>query len=269
MSMSTTTAGEKWVMAAASRSDLPLPVDLFGSNYIVAAPIPRCPVTPAPGSVLPEAPDRSGGGCIQTPGPYQRFVDIAAPIPLTSRQKGYLALRNIADPGNLVTIVDISAFTIAANAHTAYGPSWRGFGRNIGDSLLQDATSEFFGTFLVPSLAREDPHYHRMPEAGIPRRVLHAVLRTVIAEHDDGSPMLNYATLLTYPVCTEIANLYVPGIRRNGSSTAARILTGYATDPIDNLITEFLPDVARHIHVHVIFVQRILNQVSSDDSFLQ
>ena len=41
-------------------------------------------------------------------------------------------------------------------------------------------------------------------------------------------------------------------------------MTGYATDPIDNLITEFLPDIARHIHVRVIFAQRIVNQVSSD-----
>ena len=28
-------------------------------------------------------------------------------------------------------------------------------------------------------------------------------------------------------------------------------------------LTEFLPDVARHIHVRVIFVQRILNQISN------
>jgi hypothetical protein len=41
-------------------------------------------------------------------------------------------------------------------------------------------------------------------------------------------------------------------------------MTGYATDPVDNLITEFLPDVAKRIHVRVIFVQRVLNEVSSD-----
>jgi hypothetical protein len=41
-------------------------------------------------------------------------------------------------------------------------------------------------------------------------------------------------------------------------------MIGYATDPIDNLVTEFLPDVAKHVHVRVIFVQRVLNQVSSD-----
>jgi hypothetical protein len=43
-------------------------------------------------------------------------------------------------------------------------------------------------------------------------------------------------------------------------------MLGYATEPEDNLITEFLPTIASHIHVHVIFVQRILNRVSAPDA---
>ena len=34
-------------------------------------------------------------------------------------------------------------------------------------------------------------------------------------------------------------------------------------DPIGNIITEFLPDVASHIHIQALFVQRILNQVTA------
>ena len=77
--------------------------------------------------------------------------------------------------------------------------------------------------------------------------------------------MPNYDTLLTYPISAEISNLYVPGVHGNGPSTVARIMTGFATDPIDNLISEFLPDVARRVHVRVIFVQRIMNQVGGDE----
>ncbi len=72
--------------------------------------------------------------------------------------------------------------------------------------------------------------------------------------------MPNYAVLLTYPISAEISNLYVPGIQSNAASTGKRILTGYALDPINNLLTEFLPDIASRIHVRVIVVQRILNQ---------
>ena len=35
--------------------------------------------------------------------------------------------------------------------------------------------------------------------------------------------------------------------------------------PIDNFITEFLPDVARHIHVRIVLVQRIINQVAKTE----
>ena len=86
----------------------------------------------------------------------------------------------------------------------------------------------------------------------------------MIAQSDTGRAMPNFSTLLTYPICAEISNLYVPGVHGNGPSTAARVMTGLATDPVDNIITEFLPDFAKHIHVKVIFVQQILNQVATD-----
>jgi hypothetical protein len=202
--------------------------------------------------------------CLESPNPYSRFLNNTVPVPLSPEQKARLALHNLKDPGNLATILGNAGYTIATNSHTAYGPGWKGFGRDSGYSLLQDATGEFFGTFLVPSLTHEDPHYHRMPNATIPRRIVHAVARTVIAQSDTGRPMPNFSTLLGYPICDEIGNLYVPGVHGNGPSTVARIMTGYATDPIDNLITEFLPDVAKRIHVRVLFVQRILNPVASD-----
>jgi len=208
--------------------------------------------------------DRGREPCLETPNPYRRFLDTSVPTPLTPEQKAHLAFHNLKDPGNLLTIVGTAGFTIGTNSHTAYGPGWKGFGKNTGYSLLQDTTGEFFGTFLIPSLVHEDPHYHRMPHASFPRRFVHAVSRTVIAQSDRGTNMPNYATLLTNPICTEISNLYVPGVRGDGPSTVARIMTGYATDPAGNLITEFLPDVAKHIHVQVIFVQRILNPVASD-----
>ncbi|HEY4379616.1 MAG TPA: hypothetical protein VGN01_04675 [Acidobacteriaceae bacterium] len=215
-----------------------------------------------PGPQSPDADRRDL--CPDTPNLNQRFLNTPAPAPLSSLQKAQLAIHNLKDPGNLATVADIAAFTVATNSHTAYGPGLGGFARAAGYSYLQEATGEFFGTFLIPSLAHQDPRYHRMPNAAIPRRIAHALTHTFVAPSDTGAPMPNYSALLTYPISAEIGNLYVPGIHGNGPSTARRILAGYATDPIENLVAEFLPDVARRIHVRVIFVQRVLNQVSSD-----
>ena len=204
--------------------------------------------------------------CVNILDPYARFLDTRFSIPMSPAQKGYLAFHNLTDPFNLGTIVAASAFTIGIDPHTAYGPGLKGFGKLSGTSFLQDATGEFFGTFLIPSLTREDPHYHREPHSSVGRRIFHAVARTVVAQHDDGTLMPNYATLLTYPIASEISNLYVPGIQGNGPATTKRVLLGYALDPVNNIVTEFLPDVARRVHIRVIFVQRILNQVATNST---
>lgn len=200
--------------------------------------------------------------CSQLVYPFQRFLATNVTIPLTWQQKGYLALHDVTDPGNLATIVVISALTTAIDPHSDYGPGLKGFGKNAGVSLLQDATFEFFGTFAIPSIVHQDPRYFRVPDKPFKTRLVYSISRTIISRNDDGSPMPNYGTLLAYPINAQLSNLYVPGIESDAASTTKRILTGYALDPINNLLAEFLPDVARHVRVRIIFLQRILNNVA-------
>ena len=196
----------------------------------------------------------------------QPIVTGNASRPLTPELKGFLAIRDVTDPFNLLTIAAYSGIVIAANSHSAYGPGYAGWGRLSGYSLLEDMQSEFFGTFAIPSLVHEDPRYHRLPGKPVKQRILHALVHTVVTQHDDGTRMINYATLLTYPIDAELSNLYVPGLSTNASSTAKRIVAGYATDPVGPLLAEFLPDIAKHIHVRVVFVQQILQQIASGNS---
>jgi hypothetical protein len=206
--------------------------------------------------------------CSELVYPYQQFLVTKVAIPLTWQQKGYLALHDVTDPGNLATIVGISAISTAADPDSAYGPGLKGFGKNGGVSLLQDATFEFFGTFAIPSIMHQDPRYYRMPDEPFKKRLIYSISRTIISRNDDGSSMPNYGTLLAYPINAQLSNLYVPGIQSDGASTTKRILTGYALDPVNNLLAEFLPDVARHLHVRIIYVQQILNNIASSPGSL-
>jgi len=194
--------------------------------------------------------------------PLRIVVNSEERQPLTSRQKGILAMRAVTDPFNLLVIVAEAGVGVGANSHSAYGPGLKGFGRLTGYQLLQDSQGEFFGTYFIPSLIHEDPRYRRMQNASVKRRIFHALARTVVAEHDNGRPMLNYATLLTYPISAELSNLYVPGVQGNGPDTVRRIAIGFATDPASNLIAEFLPDFARRIHVRSVFIQQIVNNMA-------
>lgn len=193
---------------------------------------------------------------------YSRFLNGPQVKPLTPLQKGQQAARNIVDPFNLLTIGGEAAISVAANSHSAYGPGMPGYARYVGVSFTQDVTDEFFGTFLIPVVTHEDPHYHRMPQATTKRRVWHCIAQIAWTEGDNGKGMLNYSDLLGFAIEDEISNLYVPGRQTDAAATSERYAVALATAPIDNFITEFLPDVARRLHVRVVLVQRIIDQVN-------
>ena len=201
--------------------------------------------------------------CAELVYPYQRFLDTNVPIPLTRKQKGLLALHQATDPAALGTIIGISAISIAADSHSAYGPGLEGFGKLAGISMLQNTTGEFFGSFAIPALTHQDPRYYRMPNAPFGKRLIYSISRSYISRSDSGKTIPNYGVLGAYPIVAELSNLYVPGIESDGASTAERIATGLALDPVNNIINEFLPDVAKHVHVRIIFVQQILNNIAA------
>jgi len=196
---------------------------------------------------------------------FARFLTGPQVKPLTPREKARLAVRNLLDPFNAITILGTAAVSVGSDAHSPYGPGMPGFGRYVGVSFTQDMTGEFFGTFLIPSIVHQDPHYHRMAKGSIPRRIGHAIFQVVWTQGDNGKGMLNYSNLVGFAIEDEINNLYVPGRETNLPASAARYGIGLATAPTDNFITEFLPDVARRIHVRVVLVQRIINQVAKTD----
>jgi hypothetical protein len=197
---------------------------------------------------------------------YARFLNGPDVKPLTPLQKAHLAGRNLVDPFNLLTIVGEAGIATAWNSHSIYGPGWNGFAKNVGVSFTQDMVGEFFGTFLIPSLTHQDPHYHRMPNASITRRAFHCIAQVAWTQGDNGEGMVNYSTLVGFAADGAINNLYVPGQQTNFGASAARYGTALGTAPIDNFITEFLPDIASHIHVSIVLVQRIINQVARTET---
>jgi hypothetical protein len=196
---------------------------------------------------------------------YTRFTDGPKVKPLTPKEKAWLAVRNVADPFNAVTILASSGIGVASDAHSPYGPGMPGFGRSVGVAYTQDMTGEFVGTFLIPSIMHQDPHYHRAPNDPIARRLLHCATQVFWTLGDNGKGMLNYANLVGFAIDDEVSNLYVPGRATNMPASAARYGIGFALAPTDNLITEFLPDLAKRIHFRVVLIQRIVNQVAKTD----
>jgi hypothetical protein len=193
---------------------------------------------------------------------YDRFVTGPEVMRFSPAQKLRLALTNLINPFNLGTMVGEAGIEIAANSHTPYGPGIGGWGKLSGTNFTQDMTDQFFGTFLIPTITHTDPHYHRRPDLSIPSRILHCVDQIFWQRDDNGGHNLNYSQLVAPVFDIGISNLYVPGLQTRFSADAERYGVGLATAPIDNFITEFVPSIASHIHTHVVFVQRVINQVA-------
>ena len=232
------------------------------------SPTPKPNPCPAPLGTAAAATEREGVHPAEIPCTprrlnwYQRFANGPQSKPLTPWDKGWLAARNLFDPFNLLTVGGEAAISVAVDSHNAYGPGMRGYGYYAGSSFTQDMTGEFWGTFVIPAIAHQDPHYHREEGKPIRHRIIHAALQILWTESDSGKGMPNYANLVGFPIEDAFANLYVPGRHTNAPADAERYATALGTAPIGNFVNEFLPDVASHIHVQIVILQRIINQVA-------
>ncbi len=234
-----------------------------------AAPAAPDAHLPAPQKDCPPAPT-AAAGAQQKPGAgCHSGIDFFHPMgrpplsgPLTSKNKLQMAARDVVAPFNLLTIGATAAITIGSNPHTGYGPGMKGWAKNAGTLLAEDMSTEFFATYLIPSLTRQDPRFHRMPKASIRRRIANAIVQPVWTVSDQGKPMPNYGNLIGFPAAVTLANVYVPGRKQGVWPTAETSAIAIGTAPIGNLISEFLPEVAKRFNIHIVFIQRIINQIA-------
>lgn len=205
--------------------------------------------------------------CAPVVSPFTRYLKSPDAVNLTARDNLRSAVKNIIDPFNLLTIGADAAIGVASNSHSVYGPGATGIAKYAGVSLTEDMTGEFFGTFLIPSLLHQDPHYHREPFMPIKHRVLHAIAQVVWARSYTGQPMFNYANIFGGIATAAVSNTFVPGPGRQGfGATSERLAVAFAISPSGNLIEEFVPDIAQRINLRVVIFQRILNTVSLEES---
>lgn len=181
----------------------------------------------------------------------------------TTRQLAVMAVKDVEDPFNLMSVVGSQAILVGSNSHSIYGPGLKGLARASGVGLTEDMTDEFFGTFVIPSLDHQAPGFRRMPNRPFWRRLLHCGTQVFWTRSQEGVPMFNYSSVVGTIAEQGVAVTYVPFRRTGWSAAAERVGLDYATAPIGNLINEFVPQVASHINVRMVFFQNIINRVAT------
>jgi hypothetical protein len=197
--------------------------------------------------------------------PWQRIQGPEQGPPLGVSGKFRLAVANVSDPFAIITTAMDSELNNATSGRSPLPRGAAGFGQRFGVAMAGEASSEFFSTFLYSSIFHQDPHYHREPDAHVGKRFIHALSYVLITRSDSGKPMFNFAEFLGTASSSLVEGGLHPEWERGPGAGAGRIFISIGSDASWNLMTEFLPDVARHLNPRLILLRRLADKAAAQN----
>jgi hypothetical protein len=165
--------------------------------------------------------------------------------PLTSGQKFKLFVDRTISPSTFVGAAGSAAIGQATNNYKGYGQGWDGYGKRVGAAVANSASTNFFGTFLFPSMFHQDPRHFFSNRSGVKSRVAYALTRQVVTRTDDGHRAFNWSRILSLLVSESIANAYLPPEERTATRTFERAGTRFTIGIGTTLLKEYWPDIFR------------------------
>lgn len=185
--------------------------------------------------------------------------------PLGVYGKFRLAVANVSDPFSLAITALDSEFGNATDSASPLPRGADGFGERFGISMAGQASSELLSTFLISSIFHQDPHYHQDPEAPTKVRIGHALSYVVVTRSDSGHRMFNFAEFLGTAASSILEDSFHPEWKKGPSESAQRIFISIGSDAAWNLMTEFLPDVAKHLNPRFLLLRRLAEKAAQQN----
>jgi len=170
--------------------------------------------------------------------------------PLTVGQKAELFVKNSVAPSAFLGAAAGAGIGQATNSPSGYGQGAEGYGKRFGALMATHATTEFVGTFVIPSIARQDPRYFIHGEGTFGQRLGHALSRVVVAPNDNGGYGFNWGGVIGPLAGETVANSYLPVHEQTGARTAERYGVEMAVKAGTNVMREFWPDIFKKLKPH-------------------
>jgi hypothetical protein len=174
-----------------------------------------------------------------------------------------------------------SPYTIAGAAYDAtwaqmwgdpkeYGGGMQGWGKRLGASMAGTESRSFFGSFLFPTLLKQDPRYFAMYKGPVLKRGLHAIKRVFVTRNDGGDNVFNSSGMLTIAFTESLGMAWAPEGRRTMGTTFSRMLGAMQGEATSYVLREFTPDFLRIFKRHAPtsfkrIEERIPSQITGDD----
>ncbi|MCU1241014.1 MAG: hypothetical protein JWO71_1740 [Candidatus Acidoferrum typicum] len=178
------------------------------------------------------------------------FPDLAYTTrPLSSGQKFLLAADESAAPSALIVAAMSAGITQARNSWPGYGQGWNAYGKRYGATLALNASTDMFGTFLLPSVLHHDPRYFVLSHGTFSQKVGHALKSVLVTRTDSGGRAPNISGILGPLGAEGLANTYLPDAERSAGQTFERFGIQIAVIAAGNVAKEFWPAIFKTLRV--------------------
>jgi hypothetical protein len=169
--------------------------------------------------------------------------------PLTTRQKYDIARKDSFDWPNYFLLAGYAIQSQISAGGFSHNGGIRGFGEYYGRAFGDNVIGAYLTEAIMPSLLHEDPRYFRLGTGPFWHRFFYAATRIVVTKGDNGLNRLFISELAGNAAVVAITTAYYPD-SRTAMDAAERYSQQLGNDAISNVLTEFWPDVKRHLHFH-------------------
>lgn len=172
-----------------------------------------------------------------------------SPGPLTAKQKFQLFLNQSSAPPQILSSLASAGISQARNTLPGYGQGSSGYGDRFGSSLATGASSHLFGTFLLPTLLRDDPRFFVRYGGRWYVRVGWALRRVVVTRTDAGGSRFNVPGTLGPLMAEGLANVYLPQAERTAGKTFQRFGIRIGFTAANSFVKEYWPSIVKGLRI--------------------
>lgn len=169
--------------------------------------------------------------------------------PLSAKEKFELFLSKSSAPPQILSSMVGAGIGQARNALPGYGQGWSGYGKRFGASIGSGASSHFFGTFVLPSVLREDPRFFVKLDGTRRARVGYALRRVLVIRTNQGNETFNIPGTLGPLLAESLATVYLPDSERTPGKTFQRFGIRVGFSAANNLIKEYWPTIFKSLRI--------------------
>jgi hypothetical protein len=176
------------------------------------------------------------------------FPDIAYSTDrLSTGQKFELSVDNSISVNAIVWSMLGSAVGQADDSPTGYEQGWDGYAKRFGSDMGREASSEFFGTFIIASALHEDPRFYAEINPGFFHAAKYSLQHVFIMSNDHGHDVVAWSRLGGPLMAEGLANVYYPDRNRTVGDTFFRYGLDLASRAGGNMLREYWPVFVKRI----------------------